>query len=98
MDQSTTSEMEKEEEQENVQQVDDEEKQAVDATASNRNHGRCFAWMTHHHLGWLARVPEQWPRSCSLVFGVVRLIGLASRTVSNTFVTQPVLYYFFAFR
>lgn len=33
--------------------------------------GRCGRWMLSHKLGWLYRLPGQWPRIFALIFGVV---------------------------
>ena len=33
--------------------------------------GRCSRWMNHHRLGWLARLPGNWPRTFALIFGVI---------------------------
>lgn len=63
-------------ENEHVQQVeeesnDDEEKQADVTASSSRSHGRGYTWMKNHNLGWLARIPSEWPRTIGLIFGVV---------------------------
>lgn len=34
---------------------------------------RCSRWMLRHRLGWLARLPGEWPRTFALIFGVVSL-------------------------
>lgn len=47
---------------------DDEENETDDSSAK---HDLCHLWMSSHHLGWLTRLPEKWPRCFSLLFGVV---------------------------
>lgn len=48
--------------------------QAGDEASKRNSHDQCFTWMIRHHLGWVVRIPGQWPRSCSLIFGVVRSV------------------------
>lgn len=40
------------------------------ATRSSRCDG-CYRWMNSHHLNWLIQLPRKWPRTMSIIFGVV---------------------------
>ena len=46
----------------------------MEAADSDTNRGgRCSQWMSNHRLGWVVHLPGKWPRTFSLVFGVVGL-------------------------
>lgn len=45
-----------------------------DADDGKRQGGYCGRWMLSHRLGWLYRLPGQWPRTFALIFGVVSYV------------------------
>lgn len=59
-----------------------DEEQMIDEVAENQDDAsdtrlsRRAQWMLSHRLGWLYRLPGEWPRTIALIFGVVRLYGL----------------------
>jgi hypothetical protein len=55
-----------------------DEEQMIDKVAENQDDAsdtrlsRRARWMLSHRLGWLYRLPGEWPRTIALIFGVVR--------------------------
>lgn len=49
---------------------------SVKKEEEEEQHTKCFTWMVHHRLGWLARLPGKWPRTFALILGVVRFARL----------------------
>lgn len=52
-----------------VQMIDEVAEDQDDASDAKQN--RAARWMGRHRLGWLYRLPREWPRTIALIFGVV---------------------------